>query len=520
MQTMFKKLRLIFLPFLILTICFVALYTFINWLLIIKLNVFNIKEDIINFWLPFGLPWIPILIWLRPRIKLLNLKGGNDNLPFLFMFVAAFAMAIPTIIAQKYIDTATGKLTQIKNISEINGQPPTKYYQFKEYYIDKNFIGVYPSFDVSGKHNEYFNMHIYVVLPILSNESDTITSECLAWMGTEYSKQVSNRLSDDEKDKEYRKFASLSQEDFDKKNFNQFNYLSRIGNNEDKEGFIEAIKKCPKYRLKEENIFLSINEPFEQRNGNRLAWIFGSFGIAGAIWLIMIVIAKPNETEIKHFTSGKTIKSHEGKEFLDLIKPKEGFFITPIIIYLNILVFLIMVLSGLGLVSFKGQDLLKWGANFRPLVEGGQWWRLFTSMFLHGGLFHLFANLYGLLFVGIFLEPLLGKSKYAVVYILTGILASCTSIWWHDATISVGASGAIFGLYGLFLALMTTKVYPPDFNKAFLLSTLVFVGFNLVMGLSGGIDNAAHIGGLISGFIIGLGLSPFLKRQAVDKLNE
>ena len=64
-------------------------------------------------------------------------------------------------------------------------------------------------------------------------------------------------------------------------------------------------------------------------------------------------------------------------------------------------------------------------------------------------------------------------------YKLTGILASVTSLWWHTAKVSIGASGAIFGLYGLFLAFMLLKVFPKEFSKAFLASTLIFVGYNL-----------------------------------------
>ena len=106
---------------------------------------------------------------------------------------------------------------------------------------------------------------------------------------------------------------------------------------------------------------------------------------------------------------------------------------------------------------------------------------------------HVLANMYGLLFVGIFLEPILGRTKYLTAYLLTGILASVASIWWYDATVSVGASGAIFGLYGIFLALLLTKFYPPDFVKSFLISTAIFVGYNLLMGLTGGIVIAVHI---------------------------
>jgi membrane associated rhomboid family serine protease len=92
-------------------------------------------------------------------------------------------------------------------------------------------------------------------------------------------------------------------------------------------------------------------------------------------------------------------------------------------------------------------------------------------------------------------------------------------LWWHDATVSVGASGAIFGLYGVFLGLLLTKSLPKAMtNKAFLTSILLFVGYNLLMGLSAGIDNAAHVGGLLSGLIIGLILSQQVKQQKQEQV--
>ncbi|GAJ11239.1 unnamed protein product, partial [marine sediment metagenome] len=101
------------------------------------------------------------------------------------------------------------------------------------------------------------------------------------------------------------------------------------------------------------------------------------------------------------------------------------------------------------------------------------------------------ANMVGLFFIGLILEPVMGSGKFLLVYTVAGICASLTSVWWHENTVSVGASGAIFGMYGFFLATLLLKVFPPDFGKAFLASTLVFIGYNLAMGLTGGIDNAA-----------------------------
>ncbi|MCL8535598.1 rhomboid family intramembrane serine protease [Chryseobacterium gallinarum] len=505
-----NKLKFIFKPFVIIATGFIITYTFLHWLLFIKAGI-PLKEEILNFWLPFGLPWIPVFIWLRPRIKLLQFK--NDNGSFFYQLIACIAIAIPTIIAQEYLITATGKLTQLDNISQILQHDKTKYYSIKNYYIDKEHIVVQNTATVTGKNNQNFNMLIYVAIPILENDTQVGSHNNKFWLGKKYHEQISNSLSDQEKEAKYKIFTEKSQKEFENTDFRKFTYLEVIGNTEDHDEFNNALKQLKQNSTEENLVFVAKTEPFEARNGKKLPWILGTFGMGLLVYFILLLFPKFQEKKLKKFKKGETTKNTDVKEILDLFIPKEGFYITPIIINLNLLIYIIMVFSGLGLLSFKGQNLLNWGANFKPLTTNGQWWRLLTSTFLHGGFMHIVANMYGLLFVGIFLEPLLGKVKYALIYLTTGILASFASILWYDATISVGASGAIFGLYGFFLACLVLKVFPPDFGKAFLISTLVFVGVNLLMGLAGGIDNAAHIGGLISGFIIGVIMSGQIKKQ-------
>ncbi|MCR6640595.1 MAG: rhomboid family intramembrane serine protease [Sporocytophaga sp.] len=142
----------------------------------------------------------------------------------------------------------------------------------------------------------------------------------------------------------------------------------------------------------------------------------------------------------------------------------------------------------------------------------GEWWRLITCCFLHIGIFHLLMNMYALLYIGVLLEPLLGRTRFITAYLLTGVTASITSLWWHDLTISAGASGAVFGMYGVFLALLTTNLIEKTARQTLLTSIAVFVGYNLINGLRGGIDNAAHIGGLIGGLLIGYAFIPSLKK--------
>jgi rhomboid protease GluP len=198
--------------------------------------------------------------------------------------------------------------------------------------------------------------------------------------------------------------------------------------------------------------------------------------------------------------------------FLSLFVPRNNYFITPIVIDINILVFVVMVISGVGILLPDGQDVLRWGANFRPLTLEGEWWRLLANVFLHFGILHLLLNMYALMYIGILLEPYLGKLKFAIAYLFTGILASLTSIYWHPVTISAGASGAIFGMYGVFLAMLTTNVINKEARKPLLISIGVFVVFNLMNGVKAGIDNAAHLGGLISGVVIGYIYYPSLKK--------
>jgi rhomboid protease GluP len=112
--------------------------------------------------------------------------------------------------------------------------------------------------------------------------------------------------------------------------------------------------------------------------------------------------------------------------------------------------------------------------------------------------------MYALLYIGILLEPLLGYSRFTLAYLLTGLVSSVVSLWWHDFTVSAGASGAIFGMYGVFFALLLSKIIEPSARKQLLLSVSIFIGYNLLNGMKGGVDNAAHIGGLVIGFLIGL----------------
>jgi membrane associated rhomboid family serine protease/Flp pilus assembly protein TadD len=172
-----------------------------------------------------------------------------------------------------------------------------------------------------------------------------------------------------------------------------------------------------------------------------------------------------------------------------------------------------MVLRGVSPVEPSIEQLMHWGANFGPMTLGGQWWRLFTAMFLHIGIVHIGLNMWCLLELGLVAEQILDPVTFLAAYLVTGLAGSVLSVTWHPFDVGAGASGAIFGLAGLLIALLYVRKVPTRFSIR-ARSLLLFVGYNLVLGLRPGVDNAAHVGGLAAGLALGLVLATKTLTQA------
>jgi rhomboid protease GluP len=156
--------------------------------------------------------------------------------------------------------------------------------------------------------------------------------------------------------------------------------------------------------------------------------------------------------------------------------------------------------------QLSGPDLeamVSLGANFGPLTAGGQPWRLVTSMFLHFGVVHLGMNMLCLYQVRV-VERLLGRASFLGLYLVSGLMGSIVSVVTHPNVLSAGASGAVFGMFGAFAAVMVAarkRIDPRAWSQE-MRSLGTFFALNLAIGLSArGIDLAAHLGGLVAGFI-------------------
>ena len=177
--------------------------------------------------------------------------------------------------------------------------------------------------------------------------------------------------------------------------------------------------------------------------------------------------------------------------------------LTNILIAVNLLVFLLSAWISKNIFDIDIYTLIIMGAKVNSLIDKGQVWRLITCAFLHGGLIHIFFNMYALKILGPEIEYVYGKIKYLVIYLLSAIAASIFSYIFGPQSVSVGASGAIFGLFGAML-IFGIK-HRKQMGKAYMMNILQVIFVNVIIGISSSnIDNAAHFGGLIVGALIAL----------------
>jgi len=196
--------------------------------------------------------------------------------------------------------------------------------------------------------------------------------------------------------------------------------------------------------------------------------------------------------------------------------------LTHILFGANVAVFIAMVAASGSIEAFPGPILGHFGANYGPYTLSGDWWRLVTYMFVHADIFHIGFNMWCLWTLGNLCESLYGGWTFGAIYFIAGISGGLARVAWDPMVPSVGASGAIFGLAGALIASFYLGEFslPSFVIQANLRSLLFFAGFNILFGISPigdlfgiHVDNACHIGGLVSGLILGALIAVIAPRQ-------
>ena len=191
---------------------------------------------------------------------------------------------------------------------------------------------------------------------------------------------------------------------------------------------------------------------------------------------------------------------------LPLAKPV----VTNVLLGLVVLAFLVEIIVGRSLTDIPTAASITVGAQVNSLIVGGDYWRLLTAIFLHAGLMHLAFNGWALYSVGRDMESLLGSGWFIAIYLLTGLAGNVAYYVLGPNVPSLGASGAIFGLIGAEAAFfLRNRPLLGRFGRQRLGNLAIMIGINLVFGFTvPGINNFAHLGGLLTGFVLGWIMAP------------
>jgi membrane associated rhomboid family serine protease len=184
--------------------------------------------------------------------------------------------------------------------------------------------------------------------------------------------------------------------------------------------------------------------------------------------------------------------------------------VTPALIGINVVMFLIAAALGGGIFVPNPEVMIRLGSDYTPLTAAAESWRLLTSTFLHFGILHLAFNMWALWVNGVVAERLYGSSRYLTLYLVAGVAGSITSFLWHPFVNGAGASGAIFGVVGALLAyfLRSDSGIPASVLKPQRNAAAIFIVVSLLNAARvRGVDNAAHLGGVVAGFVMGWLLS-------------
>ncbi|HLA52684.1 MAG TPA: rhomboid family intramembrane serine protease [Flavitalea sp.] len=210
-------------------------------------------------------------------------------------------------------------------------------------------------------------------------------------------------------------------------------------------------------------------------------------------------ISEPRFSEENDWYADRQYSFFSGQRtYWKSVFPSRTYVITPLIIYVNIFLYIFL---ETGVLSQR-----------MPPNEG---WKFLFSTFMHAGIIQLLVNMYGLMVIGRELESVIGSMRFLGIFIFSAWLAFFNTILWNDQTVSSGTAGGIFGLYGCYFGLLISKYISGSNCESVYRTMIVLVAYHLSMGFLGNFDNAAHLGGLLYGALMGVLGGKFLLQKNI-----
>ncbi|WP_400190621.1 hypothetical protein [Hymenobacter sp. B81] len=306
MRDLYAKLRLIFLPFLLLLLTFPWLYA----ILLVALGYeLRWAESTINGWM-LWLPLVPgtllVLLTLRPRLNLLRPQRRGDSSMFLGMMACA-SLVLPSISATDFIASRRGKLTALDSITQLPHRPPTDFYTVRDFYLGKRQAAFYPETQATGKNSQRLDVTLYASYPLFATAADTLEGRPVAWLGASISEVIDNRISHAQREGAQQQFMERAHRVLQQQRPEQFAYLQRVRNAGDAQPFRAAVAASPWGIIGTavSVVLLPVNEPFAARGAAawRLLWL--STAGAAALFLFLLLFPRLSTHRVADFLAGR-----------------------------------------------------------------------------------------------------------------------------------------------------------------------------------------------------------------------
>ena len=496
------RLKSLFLPVFALSAGLFAGYSMINWVLLAGPGLQPLDDIVIDYWIPLTLAAFLEFALIAPRLQFLAFD--RHILRFMINAIVFMVIAAPVCVAQGQIRAVSGRMTHVRDASEIAQVPATRYYAVQSICIDREQLGIQLH---AQADDDRLNFDMYIVLPVCApgksaSQPGKVPS---AWIGLRYQGSAPDTTDPAIRKAELVSFTTQVEKKVLAEDPYRYQFLERSGHSAERRNYDLALQSRGITAPKQQIILIPHFESFEQRTGNGWKGVAFALGFGALSWLALVMLVPLDWKKIVAARNGARAPTNPA---MMILIPTASSYGLQGLIYLNLVVFLAMIVSGLGFLQFRPEDLVSWGGNYGPRLEGLGLLRLFTCQFVHNGIMHLVNNMYGLILVGLFLAPAIGSWQMIVCYLICGLGGSIAGAWAHPNIVSVGASGAILGLLGIALTLALLRDSRVAAMRPALITNLaIFSAFVLLMGgRSAGIDNVAHLGGFATGVVMGCAL--------------
>ncbi|MCG7588048.1 rhomboid family intramembrane serine protease [Photobacterium sp. OFAV2-7] len=502
--------KLIFLPFLLAFISLISGYTFIRWLVDIKLHLISIDEMVWDLFIPGGLAICTTLLLTRKRLQVFRIKGSAPS--SLTKLLMTIALAVPMVIAQSLVSSASYDLIELPNEDDIPAYKHEKFFSLEQYRVRPSLFASDASFRVRGKHNEDLNIHLYIAVPMDQKKN--------IWYGIRYTKTINNHLEENEKEVLFSAFLEEVDQKFRNHDFYSQSHFELLKKSDLYDGLKMAIDNKYPFKADQELYLLYPRTESLKESNHDLIVFFGIFSlIAFAVVGAISLRAQVDDKSYQDYLHGELTDNSFTSVAVNMLSFRAGCPATSLLINVCIAVYITGVFIGVDAISANVQELVHFGAVRRDLVLSGDYWRLMTSAFVHLGVAHIIMNTFVLGYAGKAVESTTGTVSFLFLVIVTALSSSLASIYWHEHTVSVGISGVNYGLVGALLTLMMTG-YLDKNKKSDMIILLSFIAVSSAISFfTPNIDHAGHVGGFIAGVILGLVMTLWLSKPIPQNTN-